>query len=68
MYQGFLYPILLEFLSEHTPTNVVAIASAIYPASNTCEAMERLMTILRKYIRYVNHIIATRSLIKCPMA
>ena len=68
IYQGYLLPQDVLILSLETPTIGVVIPSAIYPDKrhNPVIVASRFTTLFKYHVRYTNHILAQRSLLKCP--
>ena len=68
IYHGYLLPQEVFILSLKTPTIGVVIPSAIYPDNrhNPVTVVSRFTTLLRYQVKYTNHILAHRSLLKWP--
>jgi hypothetical protein len=68
IYQGCLLPHDVLILSLDTPTIGVVIPSAIYPDKrhSPVTVESRFTTLFRYHVKYTNHILAQRSLLKCP--
>jgi hypothetical protein len=68
IYQGYLLPHDVWILSLETPTIGVVIPSAIYPDKRHKPVMvgSSLTTLLRYHVKYTNHILAHKSLLKWP--
>lgn len=66
--QGYLFPHEVFILSLETPTIGVVIPSAIYPESkhNPVIVESRLTTLFKYQVKYTNHMLAHKSLLKWP--
>ena len=68
IYQGYLFPQDVFILSLETPTIGVVIPSAIYPERRQSPVIvgSRFTTLFKYQVKYTNHILAHKSLLKWP--